>query len=400
MTEPSRVDIVVAGAGPAGLACALALAGDGFSVAVVAPPRQPDGARDTRTAALFPGSVALLDNLGVWERCRPLAAPLTAIRIVDAIGAPLMAPEVLFRAGDAGLDAFASNVPTWDLTLVLRAAAEAHGPELVVIEGAVTALSLDDTEARVHLDDGRIVEVRLVVGADGRNSICRRAAGIATRAWSYDQSAISCIFDHGRLHGGVSTEFHTRAGPLTTVPLPGRTSSLVWVERPAMARRLASLGGDVFRAALEHRLQGLLGTIGAVGPRSAFPLSGLAAETLAARRLALVGEAGHVLPPIGAQGLNLGLRDAAALADRVHDAAKESRDIGGSGTLDRYAKDRSADVLSRATAVDLLNRSLLLSSLPAVHLARGLGLLALSSIAPLRRRVLRESLEPPGPCRV
>jgi 2-octaprenyl-6-methoxyphenol hydroxylase len=176
------------------------------------------------------------------------------------------------------------------------------------------------------------------------------------------------------------------------VPLPGLASSLVWVETREEAQRLAGLGEEDFRTALETRLQGLLGSVGGIGARALYPLSGLEAEVFGRNRVALVGEAGHVVPPIGAQGLNLGLRDGAALADCIADALREGRDPGGAETLAAYTRARRPDVSSRVLAIDILNRSLI-SGLVPVHLARGLGLHALRAIGPLRRLVMREGLD-------
>jgi 2-octaprenyl-6-methoxyphenol hydroxylase len=170
-------------------------------------------------------------------------------------------------------------------------------------------------------------------------------------------------------------------------------SSLVWVERPDEAQRLAALSEADFRAILEERLQGLLGSVGEIGPRAVFPLSGLTAERFGLNRVALVGEAGHVIPPIGAQGLNLGFRDAATLADCVADALAQGRDPGGAATLDAYSARRKPDVSSRITTIDVLNRSLI-SDLVPVHLARGLGIVALKALGPLRRFAIREGLQP------
>jgi 2-octaprenyl-6-methoxyphenol hydroxylase len=386
MSNAALFDFGVVGGGPAGLAAALSLARTGLRTALIGP--APTGS-DNRTSALFTGSVRLLRNLGAWDLCRG-TEPLGAIRIVDDMGALLRAPEVLFTAAEVGLDAFGYNVANADLVHALRRRAAAT---IELIDDTVTRIEIDADHVRLHLREDRSLCVRLLVGADGRNSPCRSAAGITTRTWRYEQSALTCTFAHQRPHGGVSTEFHRPAGPLTVVPAPGRSSSLVWVERPAIARHLAQLDEAAFRATLELRLQGLLGSLQEMGLRAVFPLSGLTAYVAGRNRVALVGEAAHVIPPIGAQGLNLGLRDAAVLADCVEDALAAGRDIGGAETLSAYARARGADIASRAFAIDLLNRSLISGMLP-VGLARGVGLHALKAIGPLRRLAIREGLSP------
>ena len=387
-------NIVVVGAGPAGLAAALCIArqgaAEGVQIAVVAPPLSH---ADNRTAALFTGSMRLLHSLGVGDVCRDAGEPLTAIRIIDDMDGLLRAPEVTFTAAEVGLDALGCNVPNAALTEALRRQVVANDAITLIEGAAVTELHIAGDGVELRLSDGSNLTTRLVVGADGRKSLCRGAAGIAARTWSYEQSALTCTFAHQRPHRGVSTEFHRPAGPLTVVPSPGGSSSLVWVDRPAIAQRLARLDDTAFRGALEARLQGLLGSIGEIGPRGIFPLSGLTAEVAARNRVALVGEAAHVIPPIGAQGLNLGLRDAALIADCVADALHAGGDIGGPTTLDAYTRARRLDIATRAWSIDLLNRSLISGFLP-VQLMRGLGLYALKAIGPLRRLAIREGLAP------
>ncbi len=389
MKYDAQYEVAVVGAGPAGLAAALGIARPGVKVALIAP---KTSAPDNRTAALFTGSVRLLRGLGTWDDCRAAAEPMRAIRIVDDMGGLLRAPEVLFTAAEVGEDALGWNVPNAVLTQALRGQAAASDA-ITLVETAVTGLDIGSASAELRLADGTSLSTRLVIGADGRKSLCRAAAGIATREWAYEQSALTCTFAHQRPHDGISTEFHRPAGPLTVVPSPGASSSLVWVDRPAIARRLAGLDEAAFRGALEARLQGLLGPIGAIGPRGIFPLSGLVAEVAARNRVALVGEAAHVIPPIGAQGLNLGLRDAALIADCAGDALHAGGDLGAPQTLEAYARARRLDIVTRAWSIDALNRSLISGYLP-VQLLRGLGLHALKTIGPLRRLAIREGLAP------
>jgi 2-octaprenyl-6-methoxyphenol hydroxylase len=232
-----------------------------------------------------------------------------------------------------------------------------------------------------------------VVGADGRKSICRAAAGIETERHSYPQAALTLNLAHTRPHKGVSTEFHTASGPFTLVPLPGLRSSLVCVVAPDEAERLADLDAETLSAEIERRAHSILGKITVEDGRGLFPLGVETAQSFARNRIALVGEAGHIIPPIGAQGLNLGLRDAATISELVVEARRDGGDVGSADVLARYERLRRADVTSRALAVDALNRSLLSDFLP-VQGARGFGIYLLDRIAPLRRAVMREGVEP------
>lgn len=355
----------------------------------------PSTAAPGRTAALFAGSIELLCTLGAWPDCAPASAPIGGIRLIDDTGGLLRAPEVLFKAADSGREAFGWNVPNTALVAALQAAVARDTQIRRVPTASVSQLTIMPEGVRAQLADGPDLEARLVVAADGRNSLCRAAAQIGTRDWSYPQSAIVTRFAHSRPHQGISTELHRRAGPLTVVPLPGAASSLVWVEETGVAAELAGRPDDAFRAALETRLQGLLGSLHDLAPRAVVPLTGLTAERMASRRVVLVGEAAHVMPPIGAQGLNLGLRDVATLADCVADAEARGADPGGPDCLAAYEAARTRDVASRTLAVDLLNRSLLLDQLP-VDLLRGLGLHLVNAIPPLRQAVVSLGLQPPG----
>lgn len=390
-----HVQIAVVGTGPAGLAAALALAKTGASICLLGPqPVRAGAAPDYRTAALFAGSIDLLKNIGAWDTVAAESEPITAIRMIDATEAILKAPEVTFTAAELGLTEFGWNIPNRALVAALvRAVNDPQSGVRLRVTEAVTSLDLQDGRARLTTREGEDIEASLVAAADGRNSLCRTRAGIETRAWPYPQAALITSFKHERPHRGISTEFHRSSGPFTTVPLPGCSSSLVWVERPEEAQRLLALDEPGFRNAIELRLQGLLGSVGDIGPRAVFPLSGLTAETFGRARVALVGEAGHVIPPIGAQGLNLGLRDAAALADCVSEALVQNRDPGAPAVLAEYEARRRADITARVLTVDMLNRSLISGFLP-LHLARGAGLHALRTFGPLRRLVVREGLQP------
>lgn len=397
MTRTALTEAAVIGAGPAGLATALALTMLGAEVVVAAPAYDPARAEtDTRTTALLPDSVQLLRNLGVWTICSEQSAPLQGVRIVDDQGGLLRAPEVLFRAQELGLASLGANIANCALNAALHTAASGASRLTWLATSGVVNVEPGELSVQLELAEGGTLGAALAVGADGRNSIARAAAGITARKWDYGQAAIATTFKHSRPHDAITTELHRRGGPLTTVPLPGNASSLVWVEAPAEAHRLADLDDQAFLKELAARLQGLLGSLGDVGPRAVYPLAGLGAARMGQNRIALVGESAHVIPPIGAQGLNLGLRDAAALAECVSTARANGRDIGGRETLAAYHAARAGDVLTRTLSVDLLNRSLLTDFLPAQAL-RGLGLHVLANVAPLRRLAMRSGLAAAGP---
>jgi len=381
-------DVAVVGGGPAGLTAAIALASAGVETALVskAPPS------DNRTTALLSGSVAALDALSVWPLCATQAAPLTAIRIIDDTARLLRAPEVMFEAAEIGLAAFGHNIENRHLIAALdHRAGEARA--LRRIAASVTALEPDDDAVTIRLDDGGSLRVRLVVGADGRKSRCRKAAGIETSRHEYPQAALTLNLAHTRPHNGISTEFHTESGPFTLVPLPGLRSSLVCVREPEAAKELGALDAPALSAEIEQRSYSILGKISVEDGRGVFPLAIETAESFGRGRIALVGEAAHVIPPIGAQGLNLGLRDAATIAELTAEARRSDADVGSHELLAQYDHLRRADVTSRSVAIDVLNRSLLSDFLP-VQGARGFGLYLLDRIAPLRRAVMREGVEP------
>jgi 2-octaprenyl-6-methoxyphenol hydroxylase len=387
MSDTFNAEVAVIGGGPAGLVAAIALAAAGVDTLLIAPPAEPDH----RTTALLAGSVTALETLGVWPACVPHAAPLRKIRLIDATQRLIRAPEVLFTAVEIDLDAFGHNIENRHLVTALEARANAL--KLRRIASGALSLTSDAAGVTIKHADGE-ARVKLVIGADGRRSLCRAAAGIGTNnRRTYPQTALTLNLVHARPHDDTSTEFHTENGPFTLVPLPGRRSSLVCVLDPAHAAELAAMNDAELSLEIERRAHSLLGAMNVEPGRGIFPLTIETAESFARDRIALVGEAAHVVPPIGAQGLNLGLRDGAAIAELVAEARRQSIDIGAPEVLARYNTQRRADVTGRAIAVDLLNRSLLTDFLPAQG-ARGLSLYLVDRIGPLRRALMREGVVP------
>jgi 2-octaprenyl-6-methoxyphenol hydroxylase len=385
----STVEVVVVGGGPAGLTAAIALAQAGVDTALV---RMRPRAGDNRTTALLASSVTALETLGVWKACRDQAAPLRAIRLVDDTARLLRAPEVQFAADEIGLDAFGHNIENRFLMAALDARASAL-PSLAIVEDEAQAVAIADGAVTVTRKTGEPLVARLAIGADGKRSLCREAAGIAIESHRYQESALTFNLAHRRPHGDISTEFHTATGPFTLVPLPGLRSSLVMVVDAAEATRVAALGEDALAQEIERRSHSILGKVAPEGGYALFPLAVERARRFAHTRVALIGEAAHLLPPIGAQGLNLGLRDAAAIAELTVAAHRNGRDVGATEVTERYNAWRGMDVGSRTLAVDLLHRSLLSDFLP-LQGARGLSLFMLGRIGPLRRAIMREGVAP------
>jgi 2-octaprenyl-6-methoxyphenol hydroxylase len=378
-----RFDVVVVGGGATGFAAAIAAAIAGARTAIFAPPAEfPPG----RTAALLSGSTALLGDLDVWPALMRHAAPLRAIRMVDATKRLIRAPEVMFHASEIGLRCFGFNVPNADLVEALHRHAQAF-ERLAIVRRPVRGLDPGPSEVGVVADD-LAVTTALVVAADGGRSRAREAAGIGARSWTHRQSALVAILAVGRPHNGVSTEFHTEGGPFTLVPLPGDRVSLVWVDRPERVEALCRLDLDAFAAAVEAQAHSILGAMRAESAPAAFPLRAVLADRFADKRVVLVGEAAHQFPPIGAQGLNLGFRDVAALRRLL---SRYRDDPGAPAALAAYHRARQGDVRSRMLAVELLNRSLLTDFLPA-QAVRGLAFAAAASVPVVRRALMRQGL--------
>jgi 2-octaprenyl-6-methoxyphenol hydroxylase len=314
------------------------------------------------------------------------------LRIVDDTGRLWRAPEVKFTSDEIGFDAFGYNIENRHLIAGLET--RAHNlPALRLVEDEVLDVVPSAAGVAVVLKNGESLSAPLLIGADGRRSVCRTAAAITINERQYQQAALTVCLRHSRPHHDTSTEFHTASGPFTLVPLPDNRSSLVWVLSPTDAEEFAELDDSELATEIERASHSILGKIEIEPGRGIFPLHVATARRFADRRIALVGEAAHVVPPIGAQGLNLGLRDAATIGELAIATFRGGHDIGGADALARYDRMRRADVGSRTLAIDLLNRTLLSDFLPAQG-ARGLGLYLLDRIGPLRRAVMREGVSP------
>ncbi|EJN04916.1 UbiH/UbiF family hydroxylase [Phyllobacterium sp. YR531] len=385
MTNTITDPIIVAGAGHVGLIAALSLAKSGHNVINLG---EMPGSSDKRTTALMMPAIHFLQSVDLWTDIEPHAAPMTTMRILDGTRRLVRSPSVTFEATEIGEPAFGYNIANSTLTAVLSDAMK----KSTVEHRAVPIVKYDHAGETVLVEtgDGSTLTANAIVAADGRSSLARDAAGITARTWSYNQTAVVLSFAHTRDHHDISTEFHTEYGPFTIVPLQGQRSSLVWVTTPEMAAELLVLDRDELAKRVEERMQSMLGAVTIeVAPQS-WPLSGLVPTSFARNRIFLAGESAHVFPPIGAQGLNLGIRDVEALTETL---PEDGEDLGSASVISAYNRKRSPDILARTGAVDALNRSLLSDFLP-VQMVRSGGLELLRAFSPLRSFVMREGLRP------
>ena len=387
-------DILVAGAGAAGLTTGIALAREGFSVTIAG---ELDSRRNGRTVALFEASLRLYRALGLWDDLAPLATPLERIRLADDTGSLFRPKPVVLDASEVNLPAFGMNIENASLVETLARIAAAT-PGLRLVSGLLDHHQSSQDSVKADVIGGETCLAKLIVGADGRNSRVRINARVPWREWSYPQVALTALLWHEKSHDNTSTEFHTRSGPCTLVPMgPGEShpnrSSLVWLMSEREVRRRMALPPEELAMEIEDSVHSIHGAMGLEGPKGAFPMSGLICNRLIGQRAALVADAGHYFPPIGAQGLNLGLRDVAQLVDSL--STKGIEDPGSEAALADYDRARRADVGLRTLGVHMLNSSLLMHHTP-VDFMRSAGLAAMANIGPLRRALIKEGITPPG----
>jgi 2-octaprenyl-6-methoxyphenol hydroxylase len=379
MTAPDEFDAVIVGGGLAGLAAAVAVAKAGVQTIHLAPP----GPADRRTSALMMPSVRYLQDAGLIGDPARIGHPLTQIRIIDATNRLVRAPETLFDSAEAGLTAFGWNFPNLKLTEAFEAA-KAALPNLETREALMTDFVGSTNGAILTLASGETLKAKLVVGADGKKSRVREMAGFRARENGFAQAALVCDLTLGRALGGTSVEFHYPNGPFTLVPAGGNRANLVWIDDRAVLEEARAAGTESLIATFREKSQRLFGTIELATPTHVFLLSTLAVDTAGANGVVLVGEAAHAFPPIGAQGLNLGLRDVADLSASLAAADPKSTDWASAISSD-YAKRRAGDLGRTGAMVDALFRSLLAEMLPAQALRAG-GLWALKMLPGLRKQ--------------
>ena len=390
-------DILISGGGVAGLTAACALGSAGFRVICVDPTppvtEAADAGADLRTTAFLQPSRQVLEGAGLWARLAPHAAPLQVMRIIDAGGETTEARLTKdFDAADISDAPFGWNLPNWLLRReMLGRIAELSNVSLRIGTGFARLLTRE-TEALVTLTDGSQVSARLVIGADGRDSPVREALGIAARTFRYGQKALAFAVTHPLPHSNVSTEVHRSGGPFTLVPLPDRegqpASAVVWMEHGDEVARLASLPVPEFEAEMTARSSGVLGPLTLVSRRSVWPIISRIADRMSGQRSILMAEAAHVVPPIGAQGLNMSLADLACLLDL---AQQHREDPGVPAVTEAYHRRRHWEVQARVTGIDLLNRASMAGAQPLRDL-RAKALDLLYSARPVRQTLMRAGL--------
>jgi 2-octaprenyl-6-methoxyphenol hydroxylase len=390
-------DILISGGGVAGLTAASALGSAGFRVICVdpTPPVTDAGAdgADLRTTAFLQPSRPVLENAGLWARLAPHAAPLQVMRIIDAGGATPEARLIKdFDAAEISDAPFGWNLPNWLLRREMVARlAELPGVSFRPGTGFARMLTRE-AEALVTLTDGAQIAAKLVIGADGRSSPVREALGIAAKTVRYGQKALAFAVTHALPHQNISTEVHRTGGPFTLVPLPDRdckpASAVVWMETGPEVARLAALAVPEFEAAMTARSSGILGPLALVSRRSVWPIISQIADRMSGPRTVLMAEAAHVLPPIGAQGLNMSLADLTcllALAEQHRD------DPGQPAVTETYHRQRHWETMARVTGIDLLNRASMVGT-PVLRDLRAKALDALYSARPMRRTLMQAGL--------
>jgi 2-octaprenyl-6-methoxyphenol hydroxylase len=390
--ERLETDILIAGGGIAGLLASAVLAETGFSVLCADPvPPVTDGAAkgaDLRSTAFLMPAVNLLAEAGLWQRLAPHAAPLRIMRIVDA-GVQNATPMVAdFVSDDIGQEAFAYNLPNWLIRREVLAYLETLSNAEIIAPARVGPMLARSTGAIATLDGDRQVRAALVIAADGRDSALREAAGISARRWSFGQKALVFTVRHDAAHENISTEVHQSGGPFTLVPLPDpHQSAVVWMDAGPEIARLAQMDEDAFSIAATERSAEVLGQLTLQGRRIAWPIIAQQAARLDGPRLALLAEAAHVIPPIGAQGLNMSLADLACLRGLLVNARNAGHDIGAPDLLAQYSRLRLPDMTTRIAGVDLLNRASIAQAQPLRNLRRA-GLSLLHGVKPLRQAAM------------
>ena len=341
----------------------------------------------------------MLKYLGIFDKFYTKSRPLKKLHIVDATNRLLRAPEVVFSANELDIEYFALNVPMGAILTTLCAELPKHSNVTCLFNNKIEKLEQQTSSMALTLSDGLVINTKLLIGADGRNSVARKFANIDITTKLYPQTALGFAFKHDRDLGDFSVEFHRKNGPFTLIPMQnpekGFQTSLVWSESHQDAERIKNLPKPELAELINKISNGIVGKITEIGYIASFPLANIHCSTYAQDRIILVGEAAHILPPIGAQGMNLGFQDAAIVDDLVLNSIKTDSDVGSDLVMKQYTKQRKMDINTRGKATDLLNISLLSNFIP-MQFARGMGLFMLQKSKTMRVKIMQKALHPLG----
>ncbi len=395
-----KTKVLIVGGGIAGLALAVKLGNNGLTCAVIDPkkPQSYDIIRHGgRTAAIMGQSIDLLKSIEIWKQIEDDTAPLEIMRIIDD-GNPALDPiEVNFDASEIGQENFGHNVPNCYLRKLLFDRAIKDNNIKMFVPHTLQSFAIQDNHILAILDDGQEIQADIIIGADGRFSKVRDSAGIGTSETDYDQIAITCLISHSKPHGYISTEHHRKGGPFTTVPMPDKNgkhfSSVVWVEKTDEAQKYLHLDKSLMEQTLTDKTRHALGNVLLESDLESWPLKALLAHNLIASRTALIAEAAHAMSPIGAQGLNLSLRDVDILGDILLNAAQLGEDIGCDAILERYVSARTLDLKTRFYGVDQYNK-IVSNNIEFVRSLRRGGLNILKTIPAFKQLAMKIGLKP------
>lgn len=389
-----KVDILIIGGGIPGLTLAAYAEQIGLQTGIVDPSLSVPKTIELsgRTAAIMHGPLNLIKTLGVWENIKDKCSALKTLRIIDDSIEGKQPTKIDFRAHEIGLEEFGFNVPQNVLRQALLKYLQAT-KDIRFFETTLHDFVVQDAFVQARTKDRKDIQAKLIIGADGKNSVTRNMAGIDAKEHDYGQRAITCLLNHTEAHDFISTEFHRSGGPFTLVPMPGKTSSLVWVEKEKDAQHFLRLDKADFVQALQQRSKNILGDITLKTKPESWPLKSVLAKTYIVPRVALMAEAAHAMSPIGAQGLNLSLRDVASLAEILKEAATNGEDIGKNSVLNRYETQRKADIETRVGGIHMLNLAVANHS-KLLSLARQSGLNILKNVAPIKQFAMLRGLKP------
>lgn len=394
-----KTEVLIIGGGIAGLTLATLLGKAGLDIVLVEP--RPLSFENNekhygRTAALMGGSINVLKSTGIWKRLGDRVEPLETMRIIDDSNPSAEPSQIDFSAKEIDRECFGYNIPNMMLHEILADEAKSIS-NITIVESKLDSIETTNNTVTARLENGEIVTASLLVGADGKKSKTRELSGIKFKVNNYGQSAITCLIEHSKPHGNISTEHHRPGGPFTTVPMPDKEgkhiSSVVWVEKTEDADRFIKMDKESFEKALQTRTRDALGQVKLASDPECWPLQGVIADKITASRTALIAEAAHAMSPIAAQGLNLSLRDVASLSEVIVDAIRLGDDIGSVTTLSQYAQRRHLDMVSRYYGVDSYNK-IVSNNIGFLRSVRKAGLKTLQTIPSLKNLAMNQGLRP------